>query len=118
VPSSTTFYNQNREPFAFESWDSYVYDFALLIMNANPAFEYQQSSTWSDPIAAFVLNSNDSGPWQSWVIGNATSTFADVLEGGHLQCSSIATYQLHVGYHANSPLYGCGTNKYDTQLMD
>ncbi len=88
------------------------------MMNANPVFNYLQGSTWYNPVGAYVVNSIDYISWGSYTIGGGTATPYAILEGGHLQCSTIGTYQLYLGYYANSPLYGCGTQTYATKLMN
>jgi len=122
VPSTTTLYNMNQEPVAFESYDTNPNNFVFFEMNFNPAFEYQQSGSWYNPPAAFVVNANDSSTgWVLYggvVVGGGTPTLWDILEGGKLQCSSVATYQLYIGYYANGPCGYSGTQKFLVQLMN
>lgn len=122
VPSTTTLYNENQEPVAFESYDANPNNFVFFEMNFNPAFEYQQGGNWYNPPAAFVVNANDYNTdwvlYGGYVVGGGNQTLWDILEGGQLQCSSVATYQLYIGYYANGPCGYSGTQTYLTQLMN
>lgn len=113
--SSSSFYAQNQEPFAFESHDTNGGDFANLLLDANPVFQYTFNlATWYNPPGAYVLNANDGSSWGSYIVGGGSLTPAGVVEGGHLQCSSLGTYELELGYYTS---VGCGTSSYRVRLM-
>ena len=116
VPTSSDFYSQNQEPFAFESYDDNGSDFSLVYINVNPTFEYLTGGNWVNPATAEVLNANDAGQWGSYVIGGGFSTPSEFSEAGNHQCSAISKYQIYIGYYTQGYLLNCGTSTYDTPL--
>jgi hypothetical protein len=116
LPSSTTFYSQNQEFFAFESYDPTYTDFTSLFMDAPTLMQYSPNgATWYNTPGAYVVNANNAGSWGSWVIGSNYPTPSQVVEAGHLQCSALKTYELNLGYWWN--VCSSGTNTFGTQLM-
>ncbi len=120
-PPGIDFYSQNQEPWAFESNDVTATDFSSLVYNGNPAFQYSTNagSTWSGPLAAFVLNANNYGSWGSYVVGGGGTTPTNVVEAGPKQapfCYSIGASQIYLGDSSQSGA-SCGTNVYDTELV-
>lgn len=114
VPSGSSFYSIDQEPFAFESYDLTYSHFTSLFLDATPVFQYEVSGTWYNPPGAYVVNANDASSWDGWAVGGGSATPSQVLEGGHLQCSSLNTYELNLGYYTS---VSCGTNTFGTKLM-
>jgi len=112
LTSSTNLYSWNQEPFAFESFDTTGSNFNGLLMGVNPAFEYLYSGTWYNVPGAYVVNSNNANSWGNKVIGGGSSTPSVIGEGGHLQLSTLGTYELDLGYNL-----AYGTQTYGTRLM-
>jgi hypothetical protein len=130
LPSVSSLFNYNQEPFAFESYDHVGSDFNGIYMNVNPATEYYTSS-WQNPSEVVIVR-NDAGH-SSWcgtgfcsIIGTQgtyLSVPSSFLEAGHWQCpNQISNYQIYIGSETQGYLNSCGgsspggSNTYDVWL--